>query len=71
MNKHYRLTDPVWQVTNFVVYPPFFKNIKVCDSSSINEPYAKSAKAEVVSENQVCQNPQIFLYFFVKKSATE
>ncbi|CAG9539814.1 unnamed protein product [Cercopithifilaria johnstoni] len=53
MNKHYGLNDPVWQVTNFVVYPPFFENIKLCGSStSINKRYAKSARTEVANENQ-------------------
>ncbi|KAL3991030.1 Touch receptor neuron protein Mec-17 family protein [Acanthocheilonema viteae] len=53
MNKHYGLNDPIWQVTNFVVYPSFFENIKQCDSStSINERYAKSAKTKAANENQ-------------------
>lgn len=57
MNKHYGLSDPIWQVTNFVVYPPFFENIKLCDSSSTsnNKQCAKSAKTEVTNEDKVCQ----------------
>ncbi|EFO15252.1 hypothetical protein LOAG_13260 [Loa loa] len=51
MNKHYGLNEPIWQVTNFVVYPPFFENIKVWDTTtSSNQSYAKSAKTE--AENQ-------------------
>ncbi|VDM13307.1 unnamed protein product [Wuchereria bancrofti] len=54
MNKHYGLNEPIWQVTNFVVYPPFFENINVCNSSSTstNKPCAKSAKTEVENANQ-------------------
>uniref|UniRef100_A0A0R3S5M8 Alpha-tubulin N-acetyltransferase n=1 Tax=Elaeophora elaphi TaxID=1147741 RepID=A0A0R3S5M8_9BILA len=53
MNKHYGLNNPIWQVTNFVVYPPFFENIKPFDSvTPVNEPYAKSAKTEAINENQ-------------------
>ncbi|VDK73483.1 unnamed protein product [Litomosoides sigmodontis] len=55
MNKHYGLSDPIWQVTNFVVYPPFFENIKLCDSTtstSNNVRCAKSAKTEVADEDQ-------------------
>lgn len=63
MNKHYGLNDPIWQVTNYVVYPPFFENIKLCDSSaSGNERYAKSAKTEAASENQVCQIISSLMY---------
>jgi alpha-tubulin N-acetyltransferase 1 len=27
MNKHYGLVDPIWQNTNYVVYPGFFEHI--------------------------------------------
>uniref|UniRef100_A0A915PS70 Alpha-tubulin N-acetyltransferase n=1 Tax=Setaria digitata TaxID=48799 RepID=A0A915PS70_9BILA len=53
MKKHYGLNEPLWQVTNFVVYPPFFENLKLCDSSvSMNQPYQKSSKTEAANGNQ-------------------
>ncbi|KAK6113983.1 Touch receptor neuron protein Mec-17 family protein [Brugia pahangi] len=59
MNKHYHLNEPIWQVTNFVVYPPFFDNIKLCNSStSTNKLCAKSAKAEIENANKQQQQQQ-------------
>ena len=28
MNKYYHLTNPIWQNTNFVVFPKFFEVVK-------------------------------------------
>ncbi|MCP9265078.1 Alpha-tubulin N-acetyltransferase [Dirofilaria immitis] len=51
MNKHYGLNDPLWQVTNYVVYSPFFENIKMYERSiSINEPCEKSEKRKLRME---------------------
>ncbi|VDN00882.1 unnamed protein product [Thelazia callipaeda] len=45
MNKHYGLNEPLWQVTNFVVYPSFFKSVEYSTSSdSTKQKYQKSAK---------------------------
>ncbi|OZC06255.1 hypothetical protein X798_06757 [Onchocerca flexuosa] len=55
MNKHYGLNEPIWQVTSYVVYAPFFENIKLCDpSTSVNEPHEKSAKMKAMIGNQHC-----------------
>lgn len=54
MNKHYGLNEPLWQSTNYVVYPPFFNSIKPCDSlDSTNRPHKPSTKTEALNDDQV------------------
>ncbi|KAK0402938.1 hypothetical protein QR680_016625 [Steinernema hermaphroditum] len=54
MAKHYGLENPVWQTTNYVVYPDFF-----ADKESITEETARTPRSSRVSEKAHCMSPPI------------